>query len=166
MTVPKGKTMELPERKRQRLKGFDYSSENYYFVTICTHNKMCIFGEPDSLNEFGKIAENDLLDITSHFDGVAVDKYVIMPNHIHAMLSIGCDGSERSRPFPTLSTVIGQYKSGVARKIHQLIPDIEVWQKSFYDSIIRNDAAYREIWQYIDENPAKWQTDELYIAAR
>ena len=76
-----------------------------------------------------------------------------------------CDiQTERSRPFPTLSTVVGLYKSGTARKIHEKYPGMEVWQKSFYDTIIRDEKAYSEIWQYIDENPLKWQIDENYVA--
>ena len=163
MTVPKGKKMTLPKRKLPRLNGFDYSSENYYFVTICTKDKKCIFGDPDHLNEFGRLAEKELQGISAHYDGIEVEKYVIMPNHIHAVIVIGCDGAERSRPFPTLSTVVGQYKSGVARKIHARCPELEVWQKSFYDSIIRNDNAHMEIWKYIDENQIKWQLDGLFV---
>lgn len=155
--------MTLPKRKLPRLSGFDYSAENYYFVTICTKDKKCIFGEPNELNEIGKLAENELKSISKHYDGVKVEKYVVMPNHIHAVVVIGCDGAERSRPFPTLSTVVGLYKSGAARKIHEKCPKLEVWQKSFYDTVIRNDKVYSEIWEYIDENPLKWQLDENYI---
>ena len=116
------------------------------------------------MNALGRLAEKELQSIPEHYDGVAVDKYVIMPNHIHAVITIGCDNAERSRPFPTLSTVVGLYKSGTARKIHKMSPELEVLQKSFYDTIIRNDKAYLEIWEYIDENPIKWQSDELYVS--
>ena len=96
------------------------------------------------------------MNIPNHFDGVNIDKYVIMPNHIHAIFIIGCDGeTERSRPFPTLSTVVGLYKSGVSKRVHETKPDIIIWQKSFYDRIIRDEQSYLEIWQYIDENPLK-----------
>ena len=154
--------MSLPKRKLPRMERFDYSSAGYYFVTICTKDKKCIFGEPCRLNTIGKLAEAELLGISGHYDGIAVDKFVIMPNHIHAVIIIGCDHAERSRPFPTLSTVVGLYKSGTARRIHELLPGLEVWQKSFYDSVIRNDAAYLEICKYIEDNPVKWQSDELY----
>ena len=156
--------MTLPNRKLQRLSGYDYSNENCYFVTICTNAKKCIFGKPDELNELGKIAENELQSISERFDGVRVAKYVVMPNHIHAVIIIGCDGAERSKPYPTLSTVVGSFKSGTARKIHEICPDIDVWQKSFYDTIIRNGKAGSEICKYIDENPLKWQLDENYVA--
>ena len=75
-----------------------------------------------------------------------------MPAPIHAIIIIGCNGeTERSRPFPTL------YKSGVSKRIHELEPDIKIWQKSFNDRIIRNEKSYQEVWQYIDENPLKLQ---------
>ena len=73
---------------------------------------------------------------------------------------IGCDGqTERSRPFPTLSTVVGLYKSGVSKRIHQILPNIQIWQKSFYDRIIRNEKGCSEVCKYIDENPMKCGKD-------
>lgn len=88
-----------------------------------------------------------------------------MPNHVHAIIVI--NNEERSRPFPTaLPTVIGLYKSGVSKRIHQLNPDLNVWQKSFYDHIIRDENEYLRVWKYIDENPIKWDTDEYYTTRR
>ena len=99
---------------------------------------------------------------------IIIDEYVIMPNHVHAIIIIGCDGktcseTERSRPFPTLSTIVGLYKSGVSKRIHIINKEIEVWQKHYYDHIIRNRNDYSEIWKYIDNNPIKWEEDSLYI---
>lgn len=149
--------MSLPVRKSPRLRSFDYTSENYYFVTICTRDKRCLFGNGAELTLLGTLAETELLRIPEHFPGVRIDKHVIMPNHIHAIVVLGCDGAERSRPLPTLSTIVGLYKSGVSR-----LAGKPVWQKSFYDHIIRNEESYLEIWRYIDENPLKWREDELY----
>ncbi|MBQ5825566.1 MAG: transposase [Clostridia bacterium] len=119
-----------------RLSGFDYSSENYYYVTVCTHNRRKLFGMPDNLTVYGKIAEKHILNIANHYEGISVDKYVIMPNHIHAIIVIGCmPETERSRPFPTLDTIVGQYKSGVSREIHKISAQQKVWQKSYYDQI-------------------------------
>src|SRR5665647_2001331 len=110
--------MDLPNRKSPRLHGYDYSNQNYYFITMCTHEKMHLFGDVNALNECGKIAETELLEIQHHHDGVEIDKYVIMPNHVHAIVIIGCgvgnmrnvdvgNGLDRSalshsetRPFP------------------------------------------------------------------
>ena len=152
--------MILPKRKLPRLQGFDYSAENYYYVTLCTYDKKNIFGRPENINEIGKIAERELLNIHTHFQGVTIDKYVIMPNHIHMIVVIGCEMAERSRPFPTLSTVIGLYKSGVSKKVHEIYPNVQVWQKSFFDRIIRDENGYLEVLRYIEENPLKWTLDE------
>ena len=75
---------------------------------------------------------------------------------------MSAESTERSRPFPTLSTVIGLYKSGVSRKIRALSPGTSIWQRSFYDHIIRNEKEYLDDWNYIQENPAKWQEDDLF----
>lgn len=118
--------MELKQRKNLRLQSFDYSSAKYYFVTICTKNRARLFGQivgngldrsaAMELSSLGKTAEKMLLEVPVHFTSTALDAYVIMPNHIHYILAIGCNElSERSRPFPTLPTIIGQYKSGVSR---------------------------------------------------
>ena len=154
--------MDLPKRKSPRLRGHDYSGHKSYFVTICTHKMARVFGDAAILNEWGEIAENELLNIPERFHGVQIDKHVIMPNHIHAIITIGRN-AERSRPFPTLSTIIGLYKSGVSKRIHDIAPDeTTIWQKSFYDRIIRDEHGYRQVWRYIDENPSNWHEDEYY----
>ncbi len=149
--------MELPKRKLPRMKGFDYSTNNYYYVTICTAEKKHLFWERGNLSEMGKIAKEELENISAHYANVSVDKYVVMPNHVHAILIIGCD-TQSEKP-PTLSTVVGAYKAGVSRQIHRLDPTITIWQKSFYDSVIRNEQMYRDVWNYIDGNPAQWEND-------
>ncbi len=101
--------MSLPERKNTRLSGFDYTSENYYFVTVCTYEKKCLFGNAEKLNRNGLLAQEELVNVPSHFSGVRVDKFVVMPNHIHAIVVIAKTGG------PSLSTIIGLYKSGVSR---------------------------------------------------
>ena len=147
-------------RKPTRLKHFDYSSENYYFITICTHNKNCIFGKPNALNDCGRIAQEAFSEITGHFPFVNIDQYVVMPNHIHAIISIE-NGAENERP--NLNTVVGLYKSGVPRKIHRLYPELTVWQRSFHDHVIRNQQDYERIWTYVHYNDQKWEQDCFYI---
>ena len=147
--------MDFPKRKLPRLSGYDYSRSNYYFVTICTDEKKDLFGEIGKLNCFGKIAEQKLLEIEQHYENVFVDKYVIMPNHIHAIIILKKLKTERSRPFPTLSEVVGLYKSGVTKGIHKIESKLKIWQKSFNDVIIRNEKAYNEICKYIYDNPLK-----------
>ena len=138
-------------RKSPRMKHFDYSSVNYYFITICTWGKACLFGHPRQENSMSTIARRGIQEIESHFPGVTVDKYVIMPNHVHAILIL--DGSI------DLSVVVGLYKSYVTREIHKFSPNLKVWQTSFHGHVIRNQAAYEKIWLYIESNPTNWEKD-------
>ena len=145
----------FPVRKHPRMKKYDYSQQNHYFVTICTKDKRCLFGTPERLNAYGRIAEEGLLNIASHFPTVRLDKYVVMPNHVHAILAL--QGNEVSLPV-----VIGQYKAYVTKQIHSLHKEASVWQTSFHDHVIRNQHSYEKIWLYIDSNPANWQKDCFY----
>ena len=146
----------FPVRKNPRSKYIDYTSQNYYFVTICTKDKRCLFGEPSILSEFGRVAKDRLEGIAEHFCGVTVDKWVVMPNHVHAIIVLNGNGVP-------LSTVIGQYKSAVTRQLHKISPDISIWQNSFHDHVIRNQKDYERIWSYIDANPARWMDDCFYV---
>lgn len=141
-------------RKSPRIPNYDYAQSNYYFITICTHGHQCIFGNPGKLNKAGMIAETETLNISSHYEAVSIDKYVVMPNHVHMILTIG-DGDNN----PNLNQIIAQYKSGVSRKIRVLLPNIEIWQRSYHDHVIRNLAGYEKIWMYIENNPLKWEED-------
>ena len=149
----RGTVMHHPERKPNRIPQYDYSLPNYYFVTICTHQKECIFGTADQLNGFGQIAAEHLTDIPQHFPNAIVDKFVVMPNHIHAIIILR-DASADIRK--NLSIIIGQYKATVSQKLHQTMPGKTIWQKSFYDHIIRSEKGYQAAWRYIDENPVRW----------
>ena len=152
--------MDFPKRKSPRIPGFDYSSVNYYFVTICTHDKQCIFGNPGDLNWMGKIAEENLCMISVLYPQIKLDKYVVMPNHIHAILAVTDDGMKVD-----ISTVLGQYKMSVTKKIRIKKPEFMVWQRSYHDHVIRNQAGYEKIWTYIDSNPLKWEEDCFYVSA-
>ena len=142
--------MSYYTRKSPRIPNYDYSTQNYYFITICTHNRKCIFGNVFCLNQIGKIAEEHIRLISSHYQDVSVEKYVVMPNHIHMILELNCNGQYN------VQQIIGQYKSGVSREVGRLFPDVEVWQRSFHDHVIRNQEDYNEVWEYIENNPAKW----------
>ena len=142
-------------RKSPRLNCFDYSQPNWYFITICTKEKRCIFGTPGLLSSFGSIAKDAFMEIPKHFPSVCVDKYVVMPNHVHAIIAINQAGI-------SLPLVVGQYKSYVSRSIHRIAPMLNVWQTSFHDHIIRDQHDYQRIWEYIDTNPQKWQEDCFY----
>ena len=146
---------QYPARKKTRLVGYDYATPNYYFITICTHNKACIFGSNQRLNPLGKIAEQGFATVTAHFSSVQIHKFVVMPNHVHAIVILNDDDIK-------LNTVVGNYKAYVTREIHRLDANLEVWQRSFHDHIIRNQAGYEKIWNYIDGNPMKWEDDCFY----
>jgi REP element-mobilizing transposase RayT len=147
-------------RKPTRLPNYDYSTENYYFITICTHEKQCIFGKPGELNWVGKCAEEYLLKISQIHPNVRLDKYVVMPNHIHAIFDV-----QQSEKKDNLNVVIGQYKMAVTKRIREKKPEIQVWQRSFHDHVIRNYFRYEKIWCYIEDNPRKWEEDCFYMAA-
>lgn len=147
--------MTFPARKPTRIPKYDYSTNNDYFVTICTHEKACLFSSNGVKNEFGNIAERFLKEIPGHFPGVSLDKWVIMPNHVHAILIFENGSAD-------LPTVIGLYKSRVSKEIHKIQPDKRVWQRSFHDHIIRSRKSYEKIWNYIDGNPSKWADDCFY----
>ena len=146
---------KFPQRKNPRIKDYDYTQKNSYFVTICTHEKKYIFGRPQELSVMGKIATATMSEIPNHFPDIAIDRFVVMPNHVHAILSMTKSGT-------SLSAVVGQYKARVTKQIHEIQPQIQVWQTSFHDHVIRNQADYTRIWNYIDGNPLKWEDDCFY----
>ncbi len=153
--------MEKPVRKPTRIPNYDYSKDNYYFVTICTQNKKCIFGSIKELSRYGEIAADSVVDIPAHHSGVRIDKYVVMPNHVHMIVIIGSGTGEGKNP--DLNQIIGLYKSAVTRKIHDTDHDLQVWQRSFHDHVIRNQKDYERIWCYIDTNPMRWDKDCFYV---
>ena len=158
--------MDLPKRKPTRLKNYDYSQNGYYFITICSHNKECIFsnivGEglaPPKivLSKYGKIINTQLLNLEKRYSCIKVDKFVIMPNHIHIILMLQKTGG--ASPSPTVSDIVCSFKS-LATRSCGLKP---LWQRSFHDHIIRSEADYLKIWNYIDTNSQKWNEDCFYI---
>ena len=153
----------LPVRKHPRLKNYDYSQCGCYHITICTKNHRPILsriipanspgGRPAVfLYHAGRITENYILNIPQVYSGVILDKYVIMPNHVHLLISLGPEAAV------SVPTVIRSLKRMAGREIGEAI-----WQDSFFDTIIRNDAIYQREWRYIDENPDKWIQDELFV---
>ena len=163
--------MNLPKRKPTRLKEYDYSQNGAYFITICTHNKRHLFGDIINsqmhLNDLGKIAEKQILNIESHYMNVQIDKYIVMPNHIHMIITIL--ETERINPFPTIKydipNIVGKFKSGVSRIVgNAFMYSVKrpIWQSSFHDHIIRGEKDYQKIWEYIDTNVASWEKDCFY----
>lgn len=163
--------MVIPHRKPNRLKNYDYSSSGYYFITICTKNRQEYFGNivnnKMNLNEMGMIIQNIIESLSNHHC-VDLDIYQIMPNHIHFILIIPYRrGIARNAPTfgnitpGSLPCIIRSFKSESSKQIHRLIdkPQFIVWQRSFYDHIIRNEYSLFKIRKYIKDNPACWETD-------
>ena len=162
---------ELPKRKRNRLSDYDYSQNGVFHITLCTANHRKILSEvipvgaiinrPQiKLSATGRIADSAIREIPVHYQSVSIEKYVIMPNHVHLLISINQAAENNNGRLiiaPTVSRIIKQFKSEVTKKA-----GFSLWQKGFYDHIIRNDADYESVWIYIDENPVKWENDEYY----
>ena len=178
------------KRKLIRLKGVDYSNEGMYFVTICTQDKVQLFGEiigstlSRRSGDAGEMVEKWIGKTEEKFPGVRTDKYVVMPNHVHLIISIqrnpeeqgghmgptgGHTGPTGGHTGPPLQEIVGwiktmttnEYIKGV--KAGQYVAfNKRVWQRSFYDHIIRDEDDYQRIWEYIDENPATWSEDEYF----
>ena len=165
---------ELPERKHPRLDHYDYSSPGAYFVTICTQNRRCVLSrivgrrlapaETDGIEytAFGKIAEEQLLLLLKdRYPCLSVDRYVIMPNHIHIILVLDGDAAGAS-PRPTIMDAICAYKSLTTRECKKVGMAEKLFQTSFYEHVIHSREDYDEIVKYIHENPMRWDCDELY----
>ena len=166
---------EFPKRKPLRLQSYDYSSPGAYFITICTHNRKCtlshivgaIHESPvNELTEYGNIIKNVVEQLPKHFN-TAIDSYVIMPNHIHLILTINNDAERAIRESPlqtrsAISKTVGYIKMVSSKEIHLKCSKTTVWQRGFHDHIIRNRKDYEEIAKYIYENPFRWQYDCFY----
>ena len=144
-------------RKSPRLRQYDYTTPNDYFVTICTWEKKCLFWRTGVLNHYGEIAKQSFEEIGRHFPDVTVDKFVVMPNHVHGILVLQSGSTN-------LSAVIGQYKSYVSKQIHVFDADCRVWQASFHDHVIRSQKDYERIWLYIEGNPMRWEDDCFFLS--
>lgn len=152
---------KYPIRKRTRLKEYDYSNNAYYFITICVNDKSEVFGKVEnnsvSLNEYGIIVENKLLDLSERFNSVEIDYYVIMPNHFHCIFILE---NESDKCKESISNIIGAFKSITTIELHKNGFSNFKWQRSFYDRIIRNENELFNIRKYIDQNPLRWELDK------
>ncbi len=163
--------MRYPQRKPTRLKDYDYSSTGVYFLTICTKNRkrlLCdinvgfgIYDKPQvTLSEYGVIAERYIKKIADEHNDISVDNFVIMPNHIHMLVSVNKELGASQVPHPTNQTIpkfVSLFKRYCNREAGW-----SMWQKSYFDHIIRNERDYLEHYTYIENNPSKWESDELY----
>ena len=184
---------ELPIRKHPRLKRYNYNNNGAYFITVCVKDRREIFGKvitvgrdvhiaPDDgipsvpqviLSEYGNIVDKHIKIINSTFKDVQIDKYVIMPNHIHMIIVLNKpDGNMDDRTIndidngamrtsrPTVAIIpkiMRSFKTMVTKEI-----GFSLWQKSYHDHIIRNENEYWHIWKYIDKNSNRWEEDHYH----
>jgi REP element-mobilizing transposase RayT len=195
------------KRRSIRLPQYDYGDTGAYFVTICTHERVCLFGQVDTyegamtLNALGRVVWDEWENTVILRDYVTLDRFVVMPNHVHGMIwitdsnnqweniteniDISDVGAQRdinvpdvgawramplqrkfSKPIPhSLPTIIGAFKSAVTRKInqHRNTPGALVWQRNYWERVIRNENELNATRMYIATNPARWQQDKLYV---
>ena len=170
--------LQWRKRKDIRLKSYDYSQRGAYFITICIKDRHNLLWEPVGatcgrplisgnqdnlpLSEIGKIVGLEINKIESYYNNVLIDKYVIMPNHLHIIIILNNTENvhtENGRPqvAPTISRIVQQFKGSISKQI-----GFSIWQKSFHDHIIRDEKEYFKIWEYIGENPLNWQKDCYY----
>ncbi len=162
----------FPNRKHIRLKDYDYSTPGYYFITVCTKDKKPILnrivgtdvlgGPKVYMFKYGEIAEKQMQEMSHFYNDIFVDKYTIMPNHIHLILRVTevQEGPPRTS-VPTnniISNFIGTFKRLCNKKFGK-----NIWQYRSYDHIIRDKNDYRKIWEYIDGNPSRWAEDKFFV---
>jgi len=163
-------------RKSIRKKNIDYSAKGWYFVTICTKDRECFFGniQNDELSpkSIGEKAIQFWMEIPEHFPMVELAEFIVMPNHIHGIIGITVEishgvadnNNKFSKSIPgSLSVIIGQFKSSLTRWCKKNEFHKFAWQSRFHDHIIRNDESFQRISEYIINNPAKWDDDKFYI---
>lgn len=193
------------QRRSIRLKGYDYTQAGAYFITICTGEQECLFGEVIDglmcLNDCGRIVHREWGRLPARFKNIALDAFVVMPNHLHGIVLIMDESRDRGttvgarqgisktlahkrpaaplrgppqsveqfgRPVPgSIPTIVRSYKSAVSFRIHRLrdTPTGPVWQRNYYEHVIRNEADLRRIQAYIKTNPARWMADRLHPGA-
>ena len=158
-----------------RLKDFDYSSAGFYFVTVVSHKHKNIFCEINDgqidLSLVGVIIEETWEAIPMHYSYVKLDSFVVMPNHIHGIIIIKEVGATRASPVlsknKTLGVLLGSFKSAVTKRVHDegMFLHERVWQRNYYEHVIRDEPDYNRIFEYIAHNPANWSLDEENVGS-
>ncbi|MDD2622750.1 MAG: transposase [Bacteroidales bacterium] len=178
------KRNNLYNRRSIRLKGYDYAQGGLYFITLCCQNRACLFGDVVNgemkWNDAGKIADECWMDIPKHFPNSVLHQHIVMPNHIHGIIElsdivpVGAKNfspllqipEPSSQPFSSPSKTIGSivrgYKIGVTKWMRQNTDLFYVWQRNYYEHIIRNKQSYQRISEYIMNNPETWTEDRLF----
>jgi putative transposase len=159
----------FPQRHSLRLPDYNYVWQGAYFVTICTQDKQCLFGtiieSSMILNPYGELIKSCWEDLQLHYPEISNEIFMVMPNHVHGIIVIQGSGRAGSKPAPTrqqpLSEIVRAFKTYSSRRINERrnSQGTPVWQRGYYEHVIRNDEEYYQIGEYILFNPAKWETD-------
>ncbi|MBQ9842383.1 MAG: transposase [Clostridia bacterium] len=156
----------FPKRKTIRLQEYDYSQNGAYFITICTEGRKCIFGSVGADSISARMIRRTFCEVVNQYKEIDCPIFVVMPNHFHAIITIERADMESA---PTISTVIQEFKRystiEYTKMVKQgLVPVYEkrIWQRGFYDHVIRNQSDYDDAYRYIENNPLQWELDELY----
>ncbi len=173
-------------RRSMRLQGYDYSRAGAYFVTLCSQNRECLFGEIAGgemvLNEYGKIVRDEWLESAQIRNEIGLDEFVVMPNHFHGIVWIhnGVETTTDRRgdrpvaptgPRPrSLGALMAGFKSAVTRRINEMrrTPGMKLWQRNYYDRVIRDENELNRIREYVVGNPMLWDMDRenpLHVGA-
>jgi len=170
-----------PRRRSLRLPGYDYSQAGAYFITACTHNRAMLFGDVIDgvvrLSEMGAIVQQAWDDLPTHYHGIDLDAFIVMPNHVHGIIVLA-DQSERRHANPE---IVRGFKTFSARRVNErarigvhveagfkpaLGPRTRTirWQRGYYEHVVRNEKALDRIRAYIANNPARWADDPENIS--
>lgn len=177
-------------RRSVRVKGYDYAQEGAYFVTLCAEARQCLFGEivdeEMRLNAFGEIVVAEWVRTATVRPYVELDAFVVMPNHVHGIIVLTNDrmpgrghvrathrvaptetGRLEGPPSGSIGAILGQFKSLTAKSVNRLrgTPGLPVWQRNYYEHVIRNERELERAREYIVNNPAKWMLDRENPAA-
>lgn len=169
---------EIHHRRSIRLQHYDYAQAGAYFVTICVQNRTCLLGTISEgqtwVNDHGKIVNECWNDLPDHYGQVVLDEFIVMPNHVHGIIILSDDKvgagfkpALTGEPAPTnrnhgLPEIIRAFKTFSARRINQTrnTPGMSVWQRNYYEHVIRNDDDLNKVREYIINNPAGWDKDK------
>jgi putative transposase len=165
----------INHRRSIRLQGFDYTQPGSYIITICTWHNSLIFGEINQgevvLSKPGEIARKEIERLPHRFSNIAIDGFVVMPNHIHMLITICADGASNAhgsteafkQPVAgSIPTIVRSYKAAVTQRISAMrdAPVSEVWHHNYYEHVVRNENEREKIFLYITANPTQWNSDE------
>ena len=156
---------QIHHRRSVRLAGYDYSFPAGYFVTICAEKRACIFGEVKNervvLSEIGRVVHQCWFDLVGKYPGLELDAFVLMPNHLHGVWGLFCGDVKECGAVPTLGTVMGFFKYESTKRVNEMtgVAGAKVWQRSYYDHVIRDNRSLGAIREYIETNPERWEQD-------